>query len=122
MKSTSLNIHGFVDALILTELYAIPIEFKLTCPKPTKGQKQQLAAYALLAQKEFNKSINEAFISYGNKGKAHKIIIDEKLIRETKKTITKIDNMIKRQAMPDSSATARQCGQCEYINYCNDRD
>jgi len=33
----------------------------------------------------------------------------------------KIKNIVKNDMLPNSSANENRCGQCEYLNFCDDR-
>ncbi|PHR86633.1 MAG: CRISPR-associated protein Cas4 [Moritella sp.] len=121
LKSKVDQIHGIADALIFTEDEIIVVEFKLSCRRPTRGQKQQLAAYALCAELQYRKPVSKGYISYESSGKAHFVKLDNKLKADVGKTVGAIIQMEDNQLIPDTAASSEQCGQCEYLNFCNDR-
>lgn len=122
LKSEKFGIHGLADAVVFLPNEALVVEFKLACIKPTKGQELQITAYALMIEEQYQIKVDTGYISYGTNGKVHKIAITEKLKEKLKKAIRQIGLMQNKQYMPDSSASQAQCEQCEYINFCNDRE
>lgn len=122
LKSEKWGIHGLADAVIFLPEQALIIEFKLSCNKPTRGQKLQMAAYAVMVEEQYNTDVKAGFISYESKGKTHKIDIKDELKISLSKATKHIELMQNTQVMPDSSASRAQCGQCEYVNFCNDRE
>lgn len=122
LKSNKWDIHGLADAVILLPEQALVIEFKLSCDKPTRGQKLQMVAYALMIEEQYNIDVNVGFISYESKGKVHRVEMKDELKHSLEKAIKHIGIMQSIQILPDSSASSSQCEQCEYINFCNDRE
>lgn len=122
LRSAKWGIHGLADAVIFLPEEALVIEFKLTCNKPTRGQMLQIAAYAVMIEEQYNIGLKSGFISYESKGKVHRIEIKEKLKTSLSNAIKHIELMQNTQIMPDSSASQAQCEQCEYMNFCNDRE
>ena len=121
LYDAELGVHGIADTLMETADEIIPLEYKHTTRKPTRGHILQLATYGLLAQNHFNKPARRGFILYGNRGQTLPIEITpyqpqvENIISEIRKTL-------ELTLIPPSPATAHQCTQCEYHTYCNDRE
>ena len=36
-------------------------------------------------------------------------------------TLKNIEQIVKKDTLPNSSADENRCGQCEYLNFCDDR-
>lgn len=122
LYSERLKLHGICDGIIETNDTLFPLEYKLQ-EKLTKstGAVIQLVAYAMLIEEKYNKKISCGFILYGSKGKTHEVLIDS----ITRKQVTTIINRIEQDCsmglLPNTSASERQCSQCEFSNFCADR-
>ena len=121
VTSQYLQLHGIVDSILITEEQVYPIEFKLAGKKPTKGQLLQLTAYGMLLEKEYKRPCKTGFILYEEKGKTYTVNFTEDDKNQVLKVRDKIIKGLGTALMPNSSASASQCTQCEYLNYCNDR-
>ena len=117
-----LGLHGICDAVIETEQAVYPLEFKLYGDKPRRGQIYQLVAYGILCEKKFCKSATCGYILFGQRGQTQHVNFDEKIRIEVVNAIYSMRQNLEHSCIPDSSASFAQCGQCEYLNYCNDRE
>jgi len=122
VSDDTLQLHGIVDSVLITDDAIYPIEFKLAGTKPTKGQRLQLIAYGMLLEKTYQLPCHQGFILFEQKGKTYPVQMSENNKQNVKITRDKIIKNLEKGLMPNSSATASQCSQCEYLNYCNDRD
>lgn len=122
VQSDYFHLHGIIDSTLTTDSHLYPIEIKLSGNKPTKGQIMQLTAYAMVAKQQFDLVCNKGFILFGQKGKTFPINIDYSMEKKVMKISQNILNDLEKSCLPDSSATATQCTQCEYLNHCNDRN
>lgn len=122
LSDAELGIHGVCDAIIETQDEDYPLEFKLYGQEPTRGQIFQLVAYGILCHRQRARAVTKSFMLYGSKGKTYEVRITPKLIGEVLETVSAMREMIESGYLPASPATAAQCGQCEYLNFCNDRD
>ena len=119
LKSESLKLHGVSDMLIETKDQIYVIENKCSF-KVTKGAIFQAVAYSMLAEELFNKKSSTAFITT-LKNKVTALSITQEMRQKVINIRDKIYKMLECSIKPFSSANIYQCGQCEYINYCNDR-
>ena len=122
LHSTKIACHGTCDAIIETDTQIAPIEFKLTAKTVSRGQRLQLAAYGMLAEEKFQKECKKMLIFFGTKGKVHILPLDDATRNEVTKVVASILNNVSSPLLPDSSAFSAQCGQCEYFNFCGDRE
>ncbi len=120
LKNKTLRLHGISDLIIETPDRVFAVEYKLG-KKVNSGHIMQLLAYALLAEKHFSKQASHGFILTGD-GKLKVVEIDNEKREKLKLIVDKIFKMLFDNHKPPSDATAHQCGQCEYLNYCNDRE
>jgi len=122
LRHPDVGIHGIADAIIFHDGKLSVLEFKISGSKPTRGQRLQLVAYAIMAENHFSKNCDQGFIVYGERGKTVKIEINQPLRSKTLETIAAIKHNLGKPLLPVSSASSEQCGQCEYFNFCADRE
>ncbi|ORU95109.1 MAG: hypothetical protein A6F71_10625, partial [Cycloclasticus sp. symbiont of Poecilosclerida sp. M] len=122
VSSEALQLHGVVDSLLICADTIYPIEFKLSGHKPSRGQILQLTAYGMLAEDKYKRLFRKGFILYEQKGKTMPIIVQPKHRQQVLNLRDKILDDLEQACLPDSPATPAQCTQCEYLNYCNDRN
>jgi CRISPR-associated exonuclease Cas4 len=120
LQSNNLGIHGKCDAIIETFETVVPVEFKMT-DNYHKGHALQLCAYSFAAEEKFKKKSKIGFILYGEKARPHIVEFNAILIDECYKVIEEINRNLEKGILPHSCASELQCGQCEFLNYCNDR-
>jgi len=114
--------HGVADAILETDSEVYPVEIKHTNFQPSTGHKLQLCAYAMLAETHFLKPSPRGFFMLGDAGQVKVLEFDTKLRIQTTNVLYKIVELLKDGTKPHSSASEAQCGQCEFLNFCNDRE
>ena len=120
LQSTNLGLHGIVDMAIETDNAVYAVEFKLSANNKKRGDILQLVAYAMLLEEYFSKPSPIGFLT--GKGKIlHTVNMNSDKRQSVIEIAQKIRKMLHRGLKPESSATAFQCCNCEYINFCNDR-
>jgi len=75
-----------------------------------------------MAEELYERPCKSLFILYGDKGKTHHIRFDQKLREDVISKIEDIKASFEKPMLPASSASDAQCGQCEYLNFCADRN
>lgn len=121
LSCDALSLHGICDAVIETDEKVYPLEFKLDLERVYRGQIMQVVAYGMLLEHHYNKQCDMGFILHGEKGKTYQVHIDNAMRNDVKKIIIAINMMGETALLPHSSASAKQCIQCEFLNLCNDR-
>ncbi|MEW6536707.1 MAG: CRISPR-associated protein Cas4 [Candidatus Auribacterota bacterium] len=121
MYSEYYGIYGYADLILESESEVFPIEFKTTFNPLNRGYLLQLVAYGLLSSIIFQKEFRTGFLVYGQKGRIKQIDKTDLLMEQLEKTIFQIHQVLQASVLPCSSASYLQCGQCEFLNYCNDR-
>lgn len=121
VRDRNLGVHGYIDEISFNQEQGIVVEYKSDTNAPNKGQKLQLAAYAIAASSYFNIRVEQGFLLKGSGYKQFKIEIGNDLKLEVIKTTEKVRACMSKASLPMSSAQAAQCSQCEYLRYCNDR-
>jgi len=122
VQSDRWAMHGMVDCVLETETAVYAVEIKLSGSKPRKGHILQVTAYGLLLADTQAKPCRRAFVVTEEKGKTWPVEITELRIAEVTATRDAIMKNLEGSRMPDSAASNAQCTQCEYLNYCNDRE
>ena len=120
-SSESLGLHGIADLVLETESAVIPVEFKLNAARPSRGQLLQLAAYGMLAEERFGKPFNDGFFLFERSAKTSRIAGLSQYREKVIAAVHRLRHVMNTGVIPDSSATAAQCSQCEFLVYCNDR-
>lgn len=123
LRSEILGIHGICDALLISAEELCVLEFKLNSTKaPHRGHVMQLAAYAMMAQEQYGLECRQMFVLYGTKGQTYKIQLTQELRSQVLSLVENIKKSLVKPLLPNSSASVGQCGQCEYFNFCADRN
>ncbi len=119
----TLKIHGIADCLLIAESEVVPLEFKLGHPQVRRSHKIQLFAYGSMAAKKLNKEFKRGFLLYGQEAKnLLQIENSAENFSDLRETVEKLHTSLALMLKPDSSASSSQCGQCEYLTHCNDRE
>lgn len=114
---------GVLDMILVCDDEIIVCEFKdQTNLNLNKGTKMQLIAYAKLASKRFNLPFHRAILCSGNNLKFKIYSITNADLSEFEKVIANIKTLMHLGSFPDSSANLNACKQCEFLNYCDDRE
>ncbi len=122
LRAPGIGLHGRPDALLETEHAVYPLEFKLGDSRPASGHLLQVAAYALLAESSLGKPSPAGFILYGKRGKTISVEMDTRMREKVLKASADLRQSLEKGLLPVSPASAAQCTQCEFLNYCNDRE
>lgn len=123
VHSESLCLHGIIDLLLVTESECIPVELKSQKPPNIMPVVVQLAAYGLLAEEVTGKPCRRGILLYGPRIKTRLVAMDDSVRQLVVEMSCKLHHLIGNSpTIPDTSATVAQCTQCEYVNFCNDRE
>ncbi|MCX7820193.1 MAG: CRISPR-associated protein Cas4 [Brevinematales bacterium] len=112
---------GEIDMVLNDGEFIYPVEFKTHGHKPEKSHILQLVAYGLCLEEETGLKFQIGFIAYRDENKVHRIEANEEHRTKVIRIAEEIKNNIERRIHPDTPATANQCVQCEWVNFCNDR-
>ncbi len=124
MLSEKLGMVGSVDKLIKTEGEVIPCVIKTgRCPEygVWRGDRMQLAAYAMLIEDEFGTTVQRGFVEYINMRTAEiRDLHIKKRDRALAFQILKYVKKIKGGVYPEKGANA-PCDSCSFIEMCDTR-
>ena len=116
------GIHGICDAVVETDTAVYAVEFKLSGNAVMRNQRIQLIAYGIASEIRFGKPCDRGFVLFGDRGKTIVVDINEQARSDLNNVVEEIRYNLDGAAMPTTPANAAQCGQCEFLNYCNDRE
>lgn len=121
LYNADLGFHGICDAVIFAGEQIVPLEFKIAEAKPERGAILQLTAYAMLLEAREKRPIPKAFVLYGSRGKT----LEVQITTEQKSAVMNVADTIRNSCdsalLPATTASDRQCSQCEFLNFCADR-
>jgi CRISPR-associated protein Cas4 len=115
------NLKGVIDKLEIYPLGYVPIELKTgKCPKEGVWPSHliQIGAYALLVEDKFDTEIKEAFILYLDQKIKRHIEMNPFLRLEVKETLSKVNNLLKSDNIPDFCKNSNKCKVCNLKNQC----
>ena len=123
LKGKTLPLHGICDGVLINQgVNCYPFEFKMGERYVlNRGTLVQLSAYSLLYEENFGVSVSKAFIIVGKKHKPVPIEITNERRVEVKYVAEAIIKNCSLATLPSSTATDKQCAQCEFLNFCADR-
>jgi CRISPR-associated exonuclease Cas4 len=120
--SKKYGIHGIVDAVLKNEEEVFPVEFKMNPNPHSQGTRNQLLGYILCLEEVYGKKVPMGFIISGKNAKVTEMKFSEEEKNKLVETIGKVRVVQESSFLPDSSASIEKCMQCEYLNFCNDRN
>ncbi len=122
LYSDKLNLSGSVDKLIIADEEEIPCIIK-TGKSPEYGvwrsDRLQLAAYAMLIEDEFRRTVRRGLVQYIRDAEFREVQIrraDRAMVLQVLKRVKRV----KRGVFPDRSRNA-PCESCTYADICNTR-
>lgn len=122
LSSECLSLHGRAD-LILIGLQTISVvEFKSSLAEVRRSHLLQLVAYSIMAEEKYKKKSKVGFLVSTQKDQLKEVKIDEKLRSDVIDIRKRLEASVTSVEVPDSPASGFQCKQCEFLNFCNDRD
>lgn len=120
--SEKLELHGIVDFIFYNDKYVVPVEFKISGIKPSKGQELQLLAYGYALEEMKGLTFERGYFVMGSNKKPFPVFPSESKFNEVLSIKKLIIGDQATMLMPESSASISKCTQCEYLNLCNDRN
>jgi CRISPR-associated exonuclease Cas4 len=135
LESAALGLRGRLDMLIRTREEMIPVDYKNSMDmSPKRGRERaqmrhnwqlQLAAYAVLLEQATGAvqpihPIRRGFLYYIPVRRAYVVEISTELRSEVYAQLSRLREMIRREAMPDPTEVRGRCAACEFRRFCND--
>ncbi len=119
LESEALCLAGNLDALILTEKEILPIDVKFSkFNSVSYAWKMQLTAYSILAEENFGKKVERAFIYIVSEKETLKEV---KISAEDKEALLRlleeIGILLESEKYPQATKS-KKCGYCEVEKFC----
>ncbi|BDH78815.1 hypothetical protein MTTB_01940 [Methanothermobacter tenebrarum] len=117
----SLELSGNVHRIEIIRGKYYPIKIKVALP-PYRGvwdsDALEVAAYALLIEKEFKSEVLLGFVDYIPVGERRPVIIDQTLREDLLTIIEEIKGVLMGENTPTKNLNPRRCEKCNYNNIC----
>jgi CRISPR-associated exonuclease Cas4 len=120
LHSERLGLSGKMDLLIVSSQGYFPVDFKYTRGRPHRNHISQLAGYAVLAEEQYQTTIETAFIYLVPVGELVAIKITKELKEEVSDRLSSMREMILDEILPPPTQVRARCAECEFRNYCGD--
>jgi CRISPR-associated exonuclease Cas4 len=120
LHSERLGLSGKMDLLIVSSQGYFPVDFKYTRGRPHRNHISQLAGYAVLAEEQYQTTIETAFIYLAPVGELVAIKITKELKEEFSDRLSSMREMILDEILPPPTQVRARCAECEFRNYCGD--
>ena len=121
LVSSSLQLSGLLDMLIVADEEAIPVEFKNDLfNRVNSNHLMQLAAYALLIEEQWQRPVHRAFVHFIPTRQSREVKLDEVVKDKLKHRLESVQEMIEHEVLPDATSVRGRCVDCEFRNFCPD--
>jgi len=118
VHSEKLGLIGEIDFVIQTENGIKIVEIKNTDRnKLAPGYLYQAAAYAMLFEEQFKKTVKNIIIYHVKADKIFEINLTDEIRNHVKWTIKKMKEIIKNEKLP-KALKSKECKGCGYIHFC----
>lgn len=121
LESRRYGFYGYADEVISNDQQAVVVEYKHDKRPPTAAQRLQLVAYLICLQEHYQNHEIWGVLYKGDGKKQYRVDIRAEDTERTIQVAQAIRTNSQSHLLPDSSAQAAQCDQCQYLRYCNDR-
>ena len=121
LTSERLGLSGRIDMIIvMDEVEAIPVDYKLSRHEPPEHYRMQLAAYAELIEENWQVQVRQGFIYRLPLREAEGVPITAQRRASVRKQTAEIRRMIASQQIPEPTSKRGRCVNCEFRRFCND--
>jgi len=126
LESATLRLRGRVDMVVETDDNAtgekelIPVEYKNSRRAVGSHWKQQLAAYGLMLEENWETPVRRGFLYLLPNRRAEEMPISARLRAGLRETVAAMQQMVAQERMPEPPKSRRPCVDCEFRRFCND--
>lgn len=117
----NLELSGNLHRIEIIKGKYYPVKIKMALP-PYKGvwdsDALEVAAYALLIEKEFKSEVLLGFVDYVPVGERRPVIIDQTLREDLLTIIEEIKGVLRGEYMPTTNLNPLKCEKCNYNDIC----
>ncbi|MDX2141346.1 MAG: CRISPR-associated protein Cas4 [Chloroflexota bacterium] len=119
LVSHALGLSGQVDELIVHEGQLIPVDYKLARREGTHFR-VQLVAYALMAEEQYQMTVQKGLIYLIQARKTVEIRITSQLRKKVTDALVEMRRIAETERMPTPPESVKPCLECEFRRFCND--
>jgi len=120
--SAALRINARLDLVIVEpdgKPIAVPVDYKMS-DMTGAHVRLQLACYGLLVEEEMGLAAPYGFVYLTMERRAEKVALSAALKQETQAALREMRAIVERELMPEPTARAARCVNCEFRRFCND--
>jgi CRISPR-associated exonuclease Cas4 len=119
VTSERLMLRGRMDAVVDDQGDVAPYEVKATAAplRPWPGQVLQLAAYALLLEERYGRSVAKGYLHYLDGDVVREVRIGEQARESVRAVLAEIEEVVRTEMMP-ARAPWSHCRDCVYRKNC----
>ena len=122
IHSATLGLNALLDLVIVEpdgKPMAVPVDYKMS---DMAGQhfRMQLASYGLLVEEEMGLPTPYGFLYLTTERRAEKVTLSTALKLEAQAALREMRALVECEVMPDPTAHAARCVNCEFRRFCND--
>lgn len=120
LEDKKLGLTGKIDLLLKGEKTASVVDFKLTSGEIAENHRMQLAGYAMLAEAALQVEVPITFLYRIPDNTIFPVAIEADFRGRVRRTVEAIQELRKKEELPEPTAVRGRCVECEYANYCGD--
>jgi len=120
--SAALRINARLDLVIVEpdgKPIAVPVDYKMS-DMTGAHVRLQLACYGLLVEEEMGLAAPYGFVYLTMERRAEKVALSAALKQETQAALREMRAIVEQELMPEPTARAARCVNCEFRRFCND--
>ena len=115
-----LHLSGQADLLLEVADRLAVVEFKASDAPLAENHRFQLAAYAIMAERQFQKPCPTAFALFVDRGEIEEIPVDAELRTSVADALGRMRDVLRDQGFPPPTPVRARCTNCEFRNFCGD--
>jgi CRISPR-associated exonuclease Cas4 len=120
LRDEELGLSGKADLILEAQDLVAVVDFKLTSGEIGDNHRMQLSAYALLAERVYQRPCPMAFLLRIPDSKIFAVEITGPMRAGVTAATGAIHAMADKQTFPPPTLVRGKCVECEYANYCAD--
>lgn len=120
LKSAALRLTGQTDLLLEAQDRIGVVEFKASAGALAENHRMQLAAYALMAEEEFQKPCPMAFAIFVDREELEEVPVDAALRAAVRAHLETMAQLALEPFFPEPTPLRARCTNCEFKNFCGD--
>jgi CRISPR-associated exonuclease Cas4 len=120
LTDPGLSLTGQADLVLEAKDRLAVVEFKASAAALAENHRLQLGAYALLAERVFNRPCPTGFALFVDREELEEVAINEELRLALLETLAGMRALLQAQGFPPPTPVRARCTNCEFRNFCGD--